>query len=107
MRAALAALALALAFFVAVAVGCRQGSTIAGDDAGTPIDTDVMAFLSAARALHHQANVREDSNDIPGAIDSMQKLVKLPQPRSAPEIEEVLADAYARLAELRIKNKEL
>jgi hypothetical protein len=108
-KRSLAALFGALALFVAVAIGaCRANSgAIAGDDAGTPIDTDVMAFLSAARALHHQANVEEDANDIPGAIDSMQRLVTLPQPRTAPEIEEVLADAYARLAELRIKNKEI
>jgi hypothetical protein len=113
MRVALTALVatLALALALAVMLGCRaNGTAITGDDAGAPIDTDVMAFLSAARALHHQANVKEDAGDVAGAIESMQKLVGLPQPHAgtpAAEIEEVLADAYARLAELRVKNKEL
>lgn len=103
-------LALALVLFlvaaaVAIAVGCAQKS---GDDQGAspPIDTDIMAFLSEARALHHQANLKEDAGDLPGAIASMERLVaaKRPHPeRKAPEVEEVLADAYARLAELELK----
>jgi tetratricopeptide (TPR) repeat protein len=76
-------------------------------EAGTPIDTELMAYLSAARALHHQANLKEDGGDLPGAIAAMNRLVGLQRPfpgRTVPEIEEVLADAYARLAELRLKN---
>lgn len=112
---ALASLAAAFALVLAVAsavVACRpgDGGHIGADDAGTPIDTEVMAFLSAARARHHEANVREDSGDLAGAIDALQKLVGMRAPHPGTrvvEIEEVLADAYARLAELRIRAKDL
>ncbi|MBX3189380.1 MAG: hypothetical protein KF819_20320 [Labilithrix sp.] len=70
------------------------------------VDTELMAFLSEARALHHIANSKEESGDLPGAIDAMERLVAARRPhadRKTPEIEEVLADAHARLAELRLK----
>ena len=113
--AAIASLVLAIALVIAAATGaCRpsgnDGAGIHGEDAGTPIDIDVMAFLSAARACHHEANVREDSGDLSGAIDALQKLVTMKTPHPGTpiaEVEEVLADAYARLAELRIRAKDL
>ena len=83
---------------------------VAGDAAATPIDTDVMAFLSAARARHHEANLKEDAGDLPGALDAIQKLVAMKTPHPGAivvEVEEVLADAHARLAELRLKTKDI
>jgi hypothetical protein len=65
-----------------------------------------MAFLSEARALHHEANVKEETNDTAGAIAAMEKLVRASRPHPGarvPEIDEVLADAYARLAELELR----
>ncbi|HEY8078128.1 MAG TPA: hypothetical protein VIF62_28570 [Labilithrix sp.] len=102
--AAIALLCIALA----AAFACSQ-SAGHGDD--TPVvDGEIMAFLSEARALHHEANLKEDGNDLPGAIAAMDRLVaaKKPHPdRVTPEVEEVLADAYARLAELRLKKGDL
>ncbi|AKV02092.1 hypothetical protein AKJ09_08755 [Labilithrix luteola] len=73
-----------------------------------PVDAELMAFLSEARALHHQANIKEDTGDLDGAIAAMDRLVAAQRPaRPAPEIEEVLADAYARLGELRLKKGDL
>jgi hypothetical protein len=69
-----------------------------------------MAFLSEARALHHQANLKEEAGDVPGAIGAMDRLVaaRRPHPETkTPEVEEVLADAYARLAELELKRNGL
>jgi hypothetical protein len=80
------------------------------EDGGTPIDTDVMAYLSLARSLHHQANLSEDSRDIPGAIAPLQHLVRATKPHEGtkvPEVEEVLADTYARMAELHTRTNEL
>ena len=80
------------------------------EDAGSPIDTEVMAFLSEARALHHQANLKEDTGDVAGATQTMDRLVRASMPHPAqktPEVEEVLADAYARLAELRLKARDM
>ncbi len=80
-----------------------------GDETSPPVDTEIMAFLSEARALHHQANLSEDNGDLPGAIGAMDRLVAARRPhpeKQTPEVEEVLADAYARLAELRVKKGE-
>jgi hypothetical protein len=80
------------------------------DPGGPAVDTELMAFLSEARALHHQADLREQSGDLAGAVGAIERLVAARQPHPAkrtPEIEEVLSDAYARLAELRLRNGEL
>jgi hypothetical protein len=91
--------------------GCRNGgSTTAGcpsaEPSGTPVDTTIMAFLSAARALHHEADLREKSGDAPGAIAALERLVAMPAPAAA-EVDEVLADTRARLAELRLARGDL
>jgi hypothetical protein len=78
-------------------------------DAGVAIDTAVMAYLSMARAMHHEANLKEDS-DVPGAIVALDRLTaeKRPHPgERVPEIEEVLADTFARIAELQVREGDL
>jgi hypothetical protein len=106
---ALVAIAASIALAFVLAIGC--GRDMPGDAGGSPvIDTEVMAYLSEARALHHQANLKEDAGDLPGAIGSMERLVaaRRPHPEAKlPEVEEVLADAYARLAELELKRNGL
>jgi tetratricopeptide (TPR) repeat protein len=101
------ALALLFVLLAVVAAACERRE----DGGGAPsVDTELMAFLSEARALHHEANLKEDAGDLPGAIAAMDRLVAARRPhptRPAPEVEEVLADAYARLAELRLKRGEL
>jgi len=80
------------------------------EDGGPPIDTEVMAYLSEARALHHQANLSEDARDIPGAIAPLERLVQAKKPHEGtkvPEVEEVLADTHARLAELRMRTSDV
>jgi tetratricopeptide (TPR) repeat protein len=102
---ALAALLLAIA--VAIGIGCGRKEEEGG---APPIDTELMAFLSEARALHHQANLKEEGGDIPGAVDAMQRLVNARRPhpdKPTPEVDEVLADAYARLAELQLKRNQI
>lgn len=101
--------ALLVLLFV-LGTGCQQQQQekICDDNgaAAPVVDTDVMAFLSKARALHHEANVKEQNNDIAGAIASLDTLVKSPVPRpgtSIPEVEEVLADTYARMADLKLQ----
>ena len=89
---------------------CRGEGSTAGcpsaEPAGTPIAAPVMAFLSAARALHHEADMHEKSGDAPGAIGALERLVALQAPQAA-EVNEVLADAHARLAELRLGRGDL
>jgi tetratricopeptide (TPR) repeat protein len=110
-RIALPSLLLAVLLAVGVTAsgvaGCERRD---GGSGAAAVDTELMAFLSEARALHHEANLREDAGDLPGAIGAMERLVAARRPhpeRPTPEVEEVLADAYARLAELRLKRGEL
>ncbi len=98
-----------LAIALAIAIGCRnrEGSE---QDGAQVVDMELMAFLSEARALHHQANLKEEANDLPGAAAAMQRLVGARRPHegtTTPEVEEVLADAYARLAELELRQNAL
>ena len=91
-------------------VACDRHSTGSTSDDAPVVDMDLMAFLSEARALHHQANLKEESGDLAGAANAMQRLVTARQPHGGakmPEVEEVLADAYARLAELELKQNHL
>ena len=69
---------------------------------GEAIDQPTMAFLSIARASHHEADLDEEQGNTRGAIVVLERLVTTPGPR-ATEVREVLADARARLAELRMK----
>jgi hypothetical protein len=88
------------------ALGCRGGRSTSGcpgsESAAPLVDEALMAFLSAARALHHEADIREQSGDTASAIASLERLVAMPAP-AAVEVDEVLADARARLAELRLE----
>jgi len=107
----------AAAILVAVAVfaiGCKGNNSAGGGGEGESsngqvVDMELMAFLSEARALHHQANLKEESGDVAGAVSAMERLVSARRPHDgkAPEVQEVLADAYARLAELELKRSGL
>ena len=106
-------LAACAAVLFAVALSCaKQAATQdrAAEDAGAAVDIQVMAFLSQARALHHEANIKEDDGDVAGAIAAMNRLVVAQRPHpdeQVPEVEEVLADAWARMAELELKAHDL
>jgi tetratricopeptide (TPR) repeat protein len=94
---------------IALAIACAAERKTGTSDEGA-VDTELMAFLSEARALHHEANLKEDSGDVAGAIGAMERLTQAQRPhpsRPAPEVDEVLGDAYARLAELRLKKGDL
>ncbi len=69
----------------------------------TPVDAVLLAYLSKARALHLEADVAEAAGDPPRAVAALERLITASTPRPAPEIDEVLADTRARLAELRAR----
>jgi hypothetical protein len=92
----------ALVLGACVVSGCQRRD----EEAAAVVDTELMAYLSEARALHHQANLKEEGNDLPGATDAIRRLVAAARPHGGkpiPEVEEVLADAYARLGELELR----
>jgi tetratricopeptide (TPR) repeat protein len=85
----------------------QSDRTAAGKDAsecacaGTPIvDGTLLAFLSKARAAHHRADLTEEDGDLDLAVAALEPVVALPHP-AAPEAVEVVADTYARLADLK------
>jgi tetratricopeptide (TPR) repeat protein len=70
--------------------------------AGVPVvDATLLAFLSKARSAHHQADLLEEGGDLDLAIAALEAVVALPRPAGAPEAIEVVADTYARLADLK------
>jgi tetratricopeptide (TPR) repeat protein len=72
-----------------------------------PVDTKLMAWLSKARTLHHMADLGEEQGALERAIAPLEQLVGGPMPGPSPEVDEVLADTYARLAEVRTRRGEL
>jgi tetratricopeptide (TPR) repeat protein len=106
----LASAALLVSALAAVSVlgsGCNEKPHEKGcEDQALVVDTAVVAYLSKARALHHEANLKEDAGDIEGAIAALRRLTEAAQPHEGtriPEVEEVLADAHARTAELALR----
>jgi len=100
--------AVLIALLVGLA-GCGQRDS-AGGTAAQPVDTMLMAYLSKARSLHHQADMREEAGDAKGAVAALEKLAGTPVPGGAQpmqEAQEVLADTFARMAELRAQLGEL
>jgi hypothetical protein len=70
-----------------------------------PVDPILLAFLSRARSAHHLADDLEGGGDLAASAAPLERLVAGPVPRVSsaelgPEVREVLADTYARLADL-------
>jgi tetratricopeptide (TPR) repeat protein len=76
---------------------CEEGDS-------KPVDQLLLAWLSKARTLHHLADLAEDEGAIDKAIAPLDELVGGALPRGQPpEVAEVMADTYARLADLRTR----
>jgi hypothetical protein len=109
-RLTAAMLALSMALGGVLLARCDKGEPVKADEGAVVVDNELLAFLSLARARHHEANLLEQSGDVTGAIAALQKIVDAPKPHPGqrlPEVEEVLADTYARMAELKLGNKDV
>jgi tetratricopeptide (TPR) repeat protein len=98
---------LLLALCAGSAPGCADRSGSVGRERSTSasaqkqaVSPELLAFLSKARAAHHNADLLEAKEDLLGASDAVRRIVTGPRPSVSPELEEVLADAHARLADL-------
>ncbi len=82
--------------------GCSRQER--NDDCGAServVDPVLLAFLSKARSAHHAADLREAEGDSAAALRALQALTNGEQPPGhAPEVDEVLADTRARVADL-------
>lgn len=87
-----------------VALASSAACSRKADDCGPServVDPVLLAFLSQARSAHHAADLREAGGDVAAALRSLQGVVASPKPPgSAPEVDEVLADTRARIADL-------
>lgn len=103
--AALAALGLTLAACDRAAPPAPpQGAPACSCGAEPVVDPTLLAFLSKARAAHHQADLAIDARDPRAAVAALERVVAGPLPgggAALPEVAEVIADTRARLAELR------
>lgn len=96
-RHLLVAAAIALA-----AAGCRRAPEKTCDGAQPVVDQGLVAFLSLAKAAHHEADVFEEDDKPAEAIGALERITNAKEIPDAPEVREVLADTRARLAELRV-----
>ncbi len=106
---AAAFLALAMASGGVLLARCDRNEAARSDEQAV-VDTELLAFLSLARAHHHEANLLEQDSDVTGAIAALRKIVDAPKPHPGqrfPEVEEVLADTYARMAELELEKNDV
>jgi len=93
---------------VVLGLGCARArpepmaKECACDDPGAhAVDPQLMAWLSKARSLHHLADLAEGDDKSDKAESSLEQLVSGTFPAAAsPEVEEVLADTLARLADI-------
>ena len=68
-----------------------------------PVGTTLMAYLSKARAVHHEADLLEQDQRWADAAARLESLIATPAPGGGtlPEVQEVLAETFARVAEMR------
>lgn len=99
MRALASSLILAL-----LMAGCARApdrDPCAERDAGRPVDATLLAFLGRARSAHHAADQLEESVDLARAVEVLRAVAEGPlPPGDAAEVREVLADTFARIADL-------
>jgi tetratricopeptide (TPR) repeat protein len=70
-------------------------------DAGAAVAPALLGFLSAARSAHHKADLLEQNRDVAGATRALEELLAAAKPAGThPEVNEVLSDTHARLADL-------
>ncbi len=98
--------ALALVFALCLgggALACRDADKTDARPDVLPsgvVNQPLYAFLSKARAAHHEADLAESSGDRRKAVEALAKITAGARPRTTPEVTEVLADAHARAADL-------
>lgn len=67
-----------------------------------PIDEHLMAALGQARALHHVADIQLEEGETDQAIASLERVVAIEFPEGAPERDDIVVDAYGRIAKIQL-----
>jgi len=100
----------AVALFVCLAAclaisACSQAGHDAPGETRRAIDTRLLAALGIAQGLQHQADLLEARADLAGARAKIAEVLAIDFPR-VPEREDVRLDAYGRLAELYLVERD-
>ncbi len=90
---------------LALFAGCAKNEPREGSLGDCPpservVDPALLAFLSQARSAHHVADQQEEAGNLEGALRALQSLTGGTKPAATPEVDEVLADSHARIADL-------
>lgn len=93
--------ALAIGLFLVGLAGCAQ------EREERLIDEHLMAALAQARALHHLADVHLEEGDPAKAEEAIGRIFEVDFPRGAPERDDVVVDAYGRLAKIQLAGDRL
>jgi hypothetical protein len=72
------------------------------DRARAPLSQPLLAALAQARSYHHLADLHLASGAPDQAVAALERLLAIPFPAGAPEGEDALLDARARLAKLHL-----
>jgi hypothetical protein len=67
-----------------------------------PLSDALLVTLAEAKNYHHRADVHLADGDTAAAIDDVKSILAISFPQGAPEGEEALLDARARLAKLEL-----
>jgi hypothetical protein len=71
------------------------------------IDEQLMLAIARAKNLHHKADVYLEDGDVDAAISEVRRILSIPFPAGAPEGQDLLLDARARLAKLLLGKGDL
>jgi predicted negative regulator of RcsB-dependent stress response len=86
--------------------GARESIT-ALPDFEDALSEELMLALHQAKNFHHIADVYVQSGKLAKASDAVRKILSIPFPKDAPESEDVLLDARARLAKMLVTQGQL
>lgn len=92
----------ALGSLGAALLACALALTACIDQEPQPIDEHLMASLGQARALHHVADVQLAEGQVDEAIVALERVIAVDFPQGAPERDDVVVDAYGRIAKIQI-----
>lgn len=90
---------------VVMLAACKQPPTCVESTApasAAPVDQGLVAYLSLASALHHEADVAESRKDGNAALTALNRLLDTKTPGTYTEVREVRGDTLARAAQLSL-----
>jgi tetratricopeptide (TPR) repeat protein len=94
------ALALLVAWVLLAGCDARRATVPPAERDGEPLSEPLLAALGQAKSLHHIADLRLADGDHDGAVAALSSILTIRFPAGAPEAEETLLDARARLAKV-------